>query len=274
MSAPLRDEETGPPGGRDRLRALVARWLRVPPPPEAPAGSPESVRRFRAAPGFYRYRLLSWGLKQVGAAWGLVVGLSFVRFVPPDWFFARWVFVAEAVGVAAYVAQLPFTLFLVGLDYRNRWYIVTDRSLRIREGVVRVREQTMSFANVQNLAIRQGPLQRLFGIADLKVRTAGGGGKSEGHEGAQEKDLHLGFFRGVADAEAIRDLILARLRRLAGAGLGDPDEPAEAPAPSEPAAPPRPEPGPGAGEAPALAAARELLAEAAELRRALPGRGP
>lgn len=270
MSEPLRDEETGPPGARDRLRARVARWLRVPPPPEAPAGSPASVRRFRAAPGFYRYRLLSWGLKQAGAAWGLVVGLTFVRFVPPDWAFAPWVFLAEAVGVAAYAAQLPFTLFLVGLDYRNRWYLVTDRSLRIREGVLRVREQTMSFANVQNLAIEQGPLQRLFGIADLRVRTAGGGGRSEGHEGTEHKDLHLGFFRGVDDAEGIRDLILARLRRLAGAGLGDPDEPAEAPGPWAEAV--RPDGGPGVGEPPALAAARELLAEAAALRQALPGR--
>lgn len=267
MSEPLRDEETGPPGVRDRLRARVARWLRVPPPPEAPAGSPHSVRRFRAAPGFYRYRLLSWGLKQVGAAWGLLMGLGFVRFAPEEWFFTPWLRLAEVVGVAGFVLQLPFTAFLVGLDYRNRWYLVTDRSLRIREGVLRVREQTMSFANVQNLAIQQGPLQRLFGIADLRVRTAGGGGRSEGHEGTEHKDLHLGFLRGVDDAEGIRDLILARLRRLAGAGLGDPDEPAE---PRAEAA--RADGGPGGGEAPALAAARELLAEAAALRQALPGR--
>lgn len=269
MSEPLRDEEAGPPGVRDRLRARVARWLRVPPPPEAPAGSPESVRRFRAAPGFYRYRLLSWGLKQVGAAWGLLVGLSFVRFAPEEWLFTPWLRLAEVVGVAGFFFQLPFTLFLVGLDYRYRWYVVTDRSLRLREGVVRVREQTMSFANVQNLAIQQGPLQRFFGVADLRVRTAGGGGSSGGDEDSEGKNLHLGFFRGVADAEGIRDLILARLRRLAGAGLGDPDEPAEAPAEAA-----RADRGPGGGEAPALAAARELLAEAAALRQALPDRGP
>jgi membrane protein YdbS with pleckstrin-like domain len=253
---------------RDRLRGRVARWLRIPPPPEAPAGSPESVRRFRAAPGFYRYRLLSWGLKQVGAAWGLLVGLGFVRFAPEEWFFTPWLRLAEVVGVAGFFLQLPFTAFLVGLDYRNRWYLVTDRSLRIREGVLRVREQTMSFANVQNLAIQQGPLQRLFGIADLRVRTAGGGGSSDGDKDSEGKNLHLGFFRGVADAEGIRDLILARLRSLGGAGLGDPDEPAERAAGT--VAPPG---SPARDAAPALAAARELLAEAAALRQALPGRG-
>ncbi len=39
-------------------------------------------------------------------------------------------------------------------------------------------------------------------------------------------NLHLGYFRGVANAAEIRDTILAHLKRLRSAGLGDPDEPA------------------------------------------------
>jgi hypothetical protein len=134
----------------------------------------------------------------------------------------------------------------------------------------------MSFANVQNLSTEQGPLQRLFGIADLKVRTAGGGGKSEGEPGeAGKKDLHLGYFRGVDDAEGIRDLILGRLRGLKDAGLGDPDEPVEpatragAVAEAEPSAPAS-----DRGPATVLDAARELLAEARALRAALGRTGP
>jgi membrane protein YdbS with pleckstrin-like domain len=255
------------------LRALE-RWLRVPPPPEPPAGSAESVRRFRAAPGYFRYRVLGWVAKQLGAGWGLVVGLTVIQNVP-EFPFSFLLLYAEAVGVAGFVLQLPFTFYLLRLDYHYRWYLVTDRSLRIREGVVQVREQTMSFANVQNLSTEQGPLQRLFGIADLKVRTAGGGGRSEGEHGeTKKKDLHLGYFRGVDDAEGIRDLILARLRGLRDAGLGDPDEPpgeleAEAVAPIGAAlGAALGEPSPRA-PVPALEAARELLAEARALRAAL-----
>ncbi len=38
-----------------------------------------------------------------------------------------------------------------------------------------VKEKTISFANVQNMRVVQGPLLRYFGIWHLKVDTAGGG---------------------------------------------------------------------------------------------------
>lgn len=252
----------------DRVRDLLGRLLRIPPPPEAPAGSPGSVRRFRAAPGFYRYRLVQWGLKQVGALWGLGMGLTFVNVIP-EFVGSELLFIAEVVGIAGFVLQLPVTFLLVRVDFDYRWYLVTDRGLRIREGVYRVREQTMSFANVQNLSIEQGPLQRLFGISDLKVRTAGGGGgasgEASGGKDGHHRDLHLGFFRGVDDAESIRDLVLGHLRRVRDSGLGDPDDAGE---PAEPALEPVRVPGAGT----AVAAARQLLAEARALRADL-GRG-
>ncbi|HEX6201957.1 MAG TPA: PH domain-containing protein, partial [Thermoanaerobaculia bacterium] len=247
-------------------------------------GAPGSIRVFQAAPNYFRYQLVAWGLKQAGALWGIVVGLSALQYVPTvpglDWWWTDWIWAAEAIGIASYVLQLPLTLVGVTLDFRMRWYIVTDRSLRVREGLVRVREQTMGFANIQNLSVRQGPLQRLLGIADLEVRTAGGGdgGAGKGHQQKKEQSLHLAYFRGVDNAEEIKTLILDRLRRLRGAGLGDPDEGEEGPAegaaaratpPAVPVSPPAAAAGPAG--APATAAARELLAEARALRQSLAG---
>jgi uncharacterized membrane protein YdbT with pleckstrin-like domain len=235
---------------RSRATSLVERALRIPPEPAPPAGAHESIRVFRGAPGLYRYQLLRWGAKQVAAAFGLGFGLAFISIIPD--FPGRFVLdLVEYAGVAAFVATLPVTYLMVGLDYELRWYVVTDRSLRIREGLVHVDEKTMSFANIQNISVRQGPLQRLFGIADVEVRSAGGGsgGGAEGGKG----NMHLGYFRGVDNAEEIRDAILARVRRLRDSGLGDPDAAREEPA----------------GEAPhdALAAARELLDEVRALRQ-------
>jgi hypothetical protein len=117
----------------------------------------------------------------------------------------------------------------------------------------------MTFANIQNLSIRQGPLQRLFGITDLRVRTAGGGQAAGGsdHETAEAANMHLAFFRGVDNAEAIRDLIMDRMRGLRDAGLGDPDDLPEA------------ADQPPAGTDDLLAASQELLAASRELRGAL-----
>ncbi len=246
----------------DRLEEKLAALFRIAPVPDPPAGTRGSARIFRAAPGFYRYRLALWALKQAGALMGLL--LFFLMTVPaaaplvaeipwerlpvpepakeilrtilldlskeeaPARPVVRLLATIEWIGAGIFVLQLPFTYMLVRLDYRMRWYILTDRSLRVREGVNRVREATMTFANIQNVAVRQGPVQRLLGIADLEVRTAGGGAREgsrhETEAWGKAHSVHVAYFRGIADAEAIRDRILAHLRRMRDAGLGDPDD--------------------------------------------------
>ena len=171
------------------IKGFVATVLRVPPKPEPPMGSPGSVRVFNAAPGFYRYRVAQWALGQLGTATGLLVSLVVLNRLEVA--AASWYVVLigplEVLGVLLFLAQLPFTFIMVDLDFRYRWYMITDTSLRIREGLLVVRERTMTFANIQNLSLRQGPLQRLLGIADLRVRTAGGGG-GEG-SGSQKNEI-------------------------------------------------------------------------------------
>ena len=289
----------------EALRSRLLRALRVPHEPTPPFGAPGSVRVFRAGEKFRRILLLRWGVTQLGAFAGLVFGLywfslfhaefELARRVPapaatapatpaaspeksapraksamsrvnrvtrelavrtPDGLFALLV-LAEGVGVLAFVAQFFATLVAVRFEYEQHWYIVTDRSLRIRTGLFNVREVTMSFANVQHVAVSQDPLQRLLGLADVRVQSAGGGGEAEGQPGA-DPSLHHAVFHSVERGPDIRDLILDRLRLFRAAGLGDPDESA----PAAPAA--------ATGSA-ALAAARELLDEAAALRRALAG---
>ncbi len=250
-----------PDGAVARLLAAV---LKVPSRPDPPAGAPGSLQVFNAAPGYLRYRLLGWACGQAGTAVGLVVGIQVLSWIPlgPLRLVEGVLQLLERLGVATFLLQLPFSYLVLRLDFRYRWYMVTDTALRIREGVVRVREQTMTFANIQNLSIRQGPLQRLFGIADLEVRSAGGGGDHSGsgeqHTGAA--DMHLSFFRGVDNAEQVRDLIVDRMRGLRDAGLGDPDEVVRQPVTGG---------SDRAGVAPALAAARELRAEARRLRQAM-----
>jgi uncharacterized membrane protein YdbT with pleckstrin-like domain len=209
------------------LERLITRVLKVPPRPEPPMGSAGSLRMFNAASGFFRYRLLGWFLRQAGTAVGLVVGLVFLKNVEfgAAWMFTGFARVVEVIGIGGFLVQLPVSFLLVRLDYRYRWYMVTDTSLRIREGLLSIREQTMTFANIQNLSIQQGPLQRLFGISDLRVRTAGGGEPTgKGRELEESANMHLGYFRGVDNAAEIRDLIARRMRLQRDAGLGDPDE--------------------------------------------------
>jgi len=164
-----------------------------------------------------------------------------------------------------YLAQLPITYAVRRLDYEMRWYLVTDRSLRLRHGVWKISEATMSFANIQQVVVSQGPLQRMLGLADVKVKSAGGGGGGGGHYNHEEAEMHTGLFHSVTNANEIRDLILERLRRFREAGLGDPDEKMVAdPQRAIVAITPSSQVSPGA-----LAAARELAAESRRVRMLL-----
>jgi len=208
---------------------LCERVLRIPPPPEPPPGDEATTRSFRAAPNFYKYLILLWTLKTVAASVGLI--LWFTVFMPVLIHLARknglgiWTFVLVAIdafGLLTTVAFWIYSWIAVRLDFDKRWYVVTDRSLRVREGILIVREATVTFANIQNISISQGPIQRLLGIADLRVDTAGGGGAS--HEKKGFHNLHTTFFRGVDNANEIRELMQQRLRQLKDAGLGDHDD--------------------------------------------------
>jgi len=253
----------------EALKALALRIARVPPEPKAPAGSPGSIRVFRAASNYWKYLLVTWGARQAAGAFAIVFFLSMTAAwrtaadasVPQlARRFPGVIHALELVGLGFFLVQMPFSLAATRLNYEMRWYIVTDRSLRLREGIFGVREMTLTYANVQNIAIQQGPLQRLLGIADVVVRTAGGGGATDKH-GREGRGLgaamHTGTLRAVDNAEQVRDLILERLRRLRDAGLGDPDDRHHATSQSSP----------GDSDALLRAAARELLDAARALRK-------
>ena len=183
--------------------------------------------------------------------------VNLALLLPSGIFILLWLL--KAAAILAYLIQLPLTYAVRRLDYEMRWYMVTDRSLRLRHGVWKISESTMSFANIQQVVVSQGPLQRLLGLADVKVKSAGGGDTQQpGHH--QTDDMHSGLFHCVTNAEEIRNLILDRLRRFREAGLGDPDEKHIDAAPSHPSHEVSPE---------SIAAARTLAAEARALRGAL-----
>jgi hypothetical protein len=278
----------------DFARPKVLALLKVPHDPHPPSGSPGSLRVFRAGRTYYRLKLFLWGLRQVGVLAAFLFGVLFLhawvlhppefiqhwgpfRFLArnpefvPRWHIDVWLLIVEIGGFIIALAQIPFTYAMVRMDYEYRWYLVTDRSLRIRAGLTNIRETTFSFANIQQIVVKQGPLQRLLGLADVVVTTAGGGGHQQPQPGQslQTEPLHQGVFHAVENAEEIRDLITERLRVLKSAGLGDPDDPDS----SHPATPRADDSGkfphPVVSHAAALDAGRELLVEARRLRQVL-----
>jgi membrane protein YdbS with pleckstrin-like domain len=200
----------------DFLKSIIFPLLKVEESePTPPAGSYDSFQVFRACPAFLSYKLFFW--KMCAAILALSVAVVSAGLL----LFNRWfvVLVVPLVLFAAFKAAVFYVT--TRLNYDMRWYVVTDRSLLIREGVWIVREITLTFANAQNVRITQGPLQRYFGFSNVEVDTAGGGG---GHQESQSTSPHRAVLRGLDQAAQVRDLVLEQLRKHRTTGLGDPDD--------------------------------------------------
>jgi uncharacterized membrane protein YdbT with pleckstrin-like domain len=199
------------------LKSLILPLLKVEAKETAPpAGGGGGFQVFRACPAFLSYTLFFWKLYAAAWAIGVLVG-SMVLLLASRWLA---LVVAPLVLVAAFKAVVLYVATRLG--YEMRWYVVSDRSLLIREGVWVVREITLTFANAQNVRVTQGLLQRWFGFANVEIDTAGGGGA--GHDRHQSTQPHRAVLRGLDNAPGVRDLILEHLRRHRSTGLGDPDD--------------------------------------------------
>jgi len=199
-------------------KGLVLRLLRTPEgPPEPPAGSEASLRVFRASPRFLTYRLLLL-LGLAGILWLVWGGLLVAALTEGR--AELWIVVCALAVLLLCVQAVAY--FCLHVDYDLRYYVLTDRSLRVRQGALTVQEMTLTHANVQNLRLVQGPIQRLLGIQDLEVDTAGGG---TSHPHQEKPSGHSVRLAGIDNASEVRDTILAHLRHHGrDAGLGDPDD--------------------------------------------------
>jgi len=200
--------------------AVLVRWFHMPEePPSLPGGAHDAARSFRPSEGFLRYmKFYFW--------FGLVAidGLILVA----------WIVAAVASPLAGTLLALPalalavlpdiVAYIAIHLRYDTTWYLVSNRSLRIRRGIWFLHETTITYENIQNIRVTQGPLERYFGIANVLVETAGGGAGSGAH-GTTTAPMHRGQIEGVDNAHEIRDLILAHLRKTRTTGLGDEHSP-------------------------------------------------
>src|SRR5215210_555462 len=104
----------------------------------------------------------------------------------------RWIGGLVFPGIVLLMSQgfslRTVALFLVGvliagalaalwgfLSWRATTYAVTGNSFRLRRGVFQKSERTIPLDHVQSVDTVQGVIQRLFGVVEVRIETAGGG---------------------------------------------------------------------------------------------------
>ena len=202
--------------------ALLVDWFRVPrEPPALPAAYGERVESFQPAPAFLTYLKFWFWLALLPSDAAFTIGYVVVATTLVA--VGLWWIALLLLPAALLLIVGPDIPVFVGLHlrYDTTWYVMSGRSLRIRSGIWVLQETTITFENVQNVSVTQNPLQRYYGIANVLVDTAGGSADAKTHKGSG----HRGVIEGVTteDAARLREMILAKVRGSATAGLGDED---------------------------------------------------
>ncbi len=191
--------------------SVLTKWFCLPRKPDLVGfGEGHAVVVMRPSEAYLKYRkFLFWiGLVVIDVVLAIVwialtIALPWVGILTAP----LWLALIVLPDILAYIA--------IHLRYDTTWYALSDRSLRIRRGIWTVHETTITFANIQNVHVAQGPLQRWFGFSNLVVSTAGGGGTEAGATAGG----HVGLLEGIENAHELRAQILRQSQF--SAGLGD-----------------------------------------------------
>lgn len=244
------------------------RWLRLSLTPPTPIAGARVQQVLQPGLRAYQLRLLKWAAAQLSALAGVVLLLTafdFTQWLPPwlsvleyieyfawwddftDFLPVEWRWLGAALTMSGFLVQLPLSFLSLWAERRTTWYVISDQGVQLQHGLWTTHETSLRFANIQQVTLRQGPLQRLLGLADVVVSTAGGARPADEDDEDTKRQ----------DQGRLRDLDYAEARRL-GDTLRD-----QLHAPRAPALPaPLP-------SLPALEAAQRLLTETRALRNSL-----
>ncbi|MCC5949453.1 MAG: PH domain-containing protein, partial [Nitriliruptoraceae bacterium] len=120
----------------------------------------------------------------VGVTGGAVVSLGFA-------------IVAGVLGLAARI-----------LDHQFRLFSFDGEVLRVSYGIISRNKRTLDIARIQQVEMQRGPVQRVLGLATLRIETAGS---------ATEVEVDLRVLT-LEDAQSLRAAVRARKAQLTGRG--------------------------------------------------------
>lgn len=240
------------------------RFLRLPLTPPAPIAGAELRQVLQPARRTHHLRLLKWTAAQVSALMGvllLITAIDFTQWLPAwlrfvevfnrwddftDYLPAEWRWVGLLLVVGGFLTQAAFSFLALWAERHTTWYVISDQGVQLQHGVWTTHETSLRFANIQQVSLRQGVLQRLIGLADVVVSTAGGRRSADDDEDAKRKNQGQ-----------LRDLDYTQAQRLLETLRGQLEAPYALAAPAP------------APDVAALEAAQLLLAEAQALRRSV-----
>lgn len=201
--------------------------------PPTPIQGTQPIRLLRPGRRAHQWHWVKWLGAQLSALVGLVLVLTAIdvsEWLPPELgfvsFFTRWDDMGDyipeewrwlwiTVTLGGFLTQFMLTLMTVWLEWRTIGYLVTDQGVQLRRGLWTTHETSLRYTHVQQVVFKQDAVQRLLGLADVALSTAGqragGDDDDEGKTRGLLRDLEAG------EARELVELVRARLPAPAAA---------------------------------------------------------
>jgi len=144
-------------------------------------------------------------------------GLIFVIF-----FITIWINTVPIFNTIKWIISLGFILLFIIISYvwaRLSWhfwrYQLTKDSYRSERGVIFKRYTSIPYERIQNVDIYRGILDRILGLSDLQIHTAGYGAVGSGDGRGFGSEGRLPGL-GKKEAEKIRDELIKKAKGNSG----------------------------------------------------------
>lgn len=151
-----------------------------------------------AVVGFYGISFLisldeAWTHAELMNQW-----LGFVNF----WAFVGnmiWL-IPSMIGISVYINSIEYSVISESGEASPEIYV--------RKGIINVTKKHVPFRTITNISSRAGVIDRLFGIGNVEIQTAGYSGGPAGQAGPEEK------LEGIKAFEDLTHFVLGELRKF------------------------------------------------------------
>lgn len=113
----------------------------------------------------------------------LLIAWILIYFINP--FKMPWL---SWVLLGLWAGMFLYSFYLVGRRYESAGYALRQHDITYKSGVLFHSMTSLPFTRIQHSEISQGPLESMFGLATLRIFTAGGSGSDLSIEGLSHED--------------------------------------------------------------------------------------
>ncbi len=104
--------------------------------------------------------------------------------------------------IGGYVVIASLTFWLSRIAFRRKGYAFREHDVVFRHGIIATKTIVIPYNRVQHVALHEGVFSRMFGLAEVKVYTAGG----------NSGDIDIPGIR-KPEAEDIKQLLMGKIQK-------------------------------------------------------------